>query len=514
MRRLVFAWAIGLLLLLVLVLYDMYPSTARMPEGFASFAEEVGEANQELGVLAVQHKGRFKPVDTFARENLLEVFGETSLGRHAPTLIVLDWALSPDAWLDAAIIKIEPALRSELLSSGESPEKEHISPHQLEEILSHRKASMSMAMGSHQGPLARSWMRQRRRLSTFKSLAENMRVFPLAGQEEWQSLGGALSDEHSALHGSCKMLAESLSARNGAHFRKATVDLLQVVSSIRDSSYPPAWRLRLELLYQRTRPIGILTIIYLLAAIVCAMGHFVPSKRALRAGVIMLWAATIFHILALTLRAIFAERAMASNTFEYIIMTTVMTSIAGLVMMLRKKEVIYATIAASLVGIAHAATSLSPLWDRISPLAPVLQSKWLKYHVSSAAPAYGVLYLACGISIVFIILRGKGSPKLTANLSNANFKLIRLGFFLLTIGIITGATWADKAWGRYWGWDPKESWSLVAWCIYCAFLHLGFSASGKSRHILLAVIAIVGFIAVLFTFIGVNYILSGLHSYG
>jgi len=97
-------------------------------------------------------------------------------------------------------------------------------------------------------------------------------------------------------------------------------------------------------------------------------------------------------------------------------------------------------------------------------------------------------------------------------LDDVSYKTIMVGFPLLTIGIVTGAAWANYAWGTYWSWDPKETWSLITWFIYAAFLHARFTAGWKGKKT--AVLSVIGFAAVIFTYIGVNFVLSGLHSYG
>jgi len=97
-------------------------------------------------------------------------------------------------------------------------------------------------------------------------------------------------------------------------------------------------------------------------------------------------------------------------------------------------------------------------------------------------------------------------------LDEVGYKTIAIGFPLLTVGIMTGAVWANKAWGTYWGWDPKETWSLITWLIYAAYLHARFTRGWKGRRA--AILSMVGFVAVIFTYLGVNLLLSGLHSYG
>ncbi|HNR14850.1 MAG TPA: cytochrome c biogenesis protein CcsA, partial [Thermodesulfobacteriota bacterium] len=96
-------------------------------------------------------------------------------------------------------------------------------------------------------------------------------------------------------------------------------------------------------------------------------------------------------------------------------------------------------------------------------------------------------------------------------LEDMNYKAIAIGFPMLTLGIITGAAWANYAWGSYWSWDPKETWSLITWFVYATFLHARVVRGWKGKRA--AVLSIIGFIAVLFTYFGVNYLLSGLHSY-
>ena len=97
-------------------------------------------------------------------------------------------------------------------------------------------------------------------------------------------------------------------------------------------------------------------------------------------------------------------------------------------------------------------------------------------------------------------------------LDDLSYKMVMVGFPLLTLGIVTGAAWANYAWGTYWSWDPKETWSLITWLIYAAFLHARFTAGWRGKKT--AILSVIGFAAVVFTYIGVNFVLSGLHSYG
>ncbi len=158
---------------------------------------------------------------------------------------------------------------------------------------------------------------------------------------------------------------------------------------------------------------------------------------------------------------------------------------------------------------------------RIEPLVPALKSNWLIFHVVTSFFGYAFFALAFGASVFYLIshwytkhTNGKALSYLPPMkvLDDMSYKLIIIGEVLLAIGIITGAAWADYAWGRYWSWDPKETWSLITFLIYIVYVHLRYSWGWHGRAA--AIFAIIGFLFVLFTYLGVNLVLSGLHSYG
>ena len=165
--------------------------------------------------------------------------------------------------------------------------------------------------------------------------------------------------------------------------------------------------------------------------------------------------------------------------------------------------------------------SSSILPREIKPLSPVLQSYWLGIHTFLAFLGDAAFATAFGIGIMYLIqehhLKTKRLGGLFQRLPNLqildeiNYKLITLGFPLLTLAIITGALWAESAWGSYWRWDPKEVWSLITWFIYALVLHARLTAGWRGRKA--AVLSIVGFISVIFTFFGVNLLLKGLHAF-
>ena len=170
--------------------------------------------------------------------------------------------------------------------------------------------------------------------------------------------------------------------------------------------------------------------------------------------------------------------------------------------------------------LAMAYASYSPgINSRIQPLVPALQSNWLIAHVITCFFGYAAFALAFVMSIMYLTKKGnettKGSifmkllPK-RAILDDLSYQMVVIGFLLLTLGIITGSVWAHSAWGSYWSWDPKETWSLITWLVYAAMLHSRMVRGWRGKK--LAIFSIIGFCCVLFTYFGVNY-LAGLHSY-
>ena len=168
------------------------------------------------------------------------------------------------------------------------------------------------------------------------------------------------------------------------------------------------------------------------------------------------------------------------------------------------------------------------LYAKAQPLVPALQSYWLAIHVSAAAIAEGILMTSAVITVLFLsgsvttsgsqrelpvrfpISLGGRLPE-PATLDKAAYRTVAFAFPIYTFGIIAGAIWAEAAWGRYWGWDPKETWAFIAWVIYAAYLHARATAGWKGRSA--AWINLLGFGAMTFNFFVVNIVISGLHSY-
>lgn len=146
----------------------------------------------------------------------------------------------------------------------------------------------------------------------------------------------------------------------------------------------------------------------------------------------------------------------------------------------------------------------------VEPLMPALKSGWLTVHVLTAVVSYSAFTLACALAVVYLrrLREAEGDDDA---LDVAIYQAVAFGFTMLSLTIVTGAVWAEKAWGSYWSWDPKETWSLITWIVFGIYLHVRRNRGWRGRAA--AVLVIAGFLIVLFTFFGVNYFLSGNHSY-
>ncbi len=227
------------------------------------------------------------------------------------------------------------------------------------------------------------------------------------------------------------------------------------------------------------------------------------------------------HLIGMVIRTIEAGYTPLSNTYESLIFFSWAIILVGFLIRFKYKIKIMVGIASILafLSIGGASLLMSKSDKMIRDLMPALQSWWLEIHVITSFIAYAAFAVAFGSSIIYLLKThfenkknnlAKKLPDLEST-DNLSYNLIALGFAFLTLGILTGAVWAKYAWGQYWGWDPKETWALVTWLVYAIYLHTRRLKNWKG--IKSNWLSVIGFITVLFTYFGVNYLLSGLHSY-
>jgi cytochrome c-type biogenesis protein CcsB len=265
--------------------------------------------------------------------------------------------------------------------------------------------------------------------------------------------------------------------------------------------------------------------IYLISSLGYLIFATFQNKRVGTVSTALLTFGLLLHSVGLAFRWVETHRTgygyvPLSNMYESLIFFSWTIALVYLILEFKYQQKIIGVFVTPFAFLAIALTSIIPGIDtKITPLVPALQSNWLAIHVITCFLGYASFAVSFGISILYLIRdkkEGQDERVLkwlpsTPVLDEINYKSIVIGFPMLTLGIITGAAWANYAWGSYWSWDPKETWSLITWFIYAAFLHARFTRDWRGRKA--AILSIVGFVFVLFTYFGVNYLISGLHSY-
>ena len=269
------------------------------------------------------------------------------------------------------------------------------------------------------------------------------------------------------------------------------------------------------------------TFIYFISFVLYLFRVIIGKEYWGRAASVMAWLGLAIHATALLWRwkasyDLGIGHVPLANLYESLIFFAWAIVASYLFVEWRIKSKAIGAFIMPLAFLAMAYASIVPGIDNhIEPLIPALQSNWLTTHVITCFLGYAAVAVAFGCGILYLIKDRKNGdaenikgfwgrlPALNV-LESLIYQSSAIGFVFLTMGIMTGAIWAHYAWGSYWNWDPKETWSLITWLIYAIMLHARYIRGWRGRR--LAWVALVGFAAVLFTYLGVNY-LSGLHSY-
>lgn len=215
----------------------------------------------------------------------------------------------------------------------------------------------------------------------------------------------------------------------------------------------------------------------------------------------------------LVVRGIAARRIPLSNQFEFSAAFAWGVALMLLILRTRRQADWLSAIAMPMTFLILSYAALQP--KEITDLMPALRSGWFAFHIGSAVISYSAFIVAGCVGLRYLLVEKKGREEDALRLEQMDYlsyRLIALGVLMLTVTILSGAIWAEQAWSAFWTWDPKEVWALITWIIYVVYLHLRLR--GKRRGKLMAWYAIIAVPVVLFTFAGVNTLMSGLHSYG
>jgi len=267
------------------------------------------------------------------------------------------------------------------------------------------------------------------------------------------------------------------------------------------------------------------TFVYFAAFMLYLLGMVMNRDLLARLGTLASLIGLIAQTAAIILRWVTSYRmgighAPFSNLYESLIFFAWTLMFLYMIVEWRTRNRTFGAFVTPLAFLAMAYASFSPnISSHIQPLIPALKSNWLISHVITCFFGYAAFGVSFGFSIMYLLKRLDAPErnniflKLIPSkgiLDDLNYQMIVIGFLMLTLGIITGSVWAHSAWGSYWSWDPKETWSLITWLIYAAVIHSRMVRGWKGKKI--AILSMVGFFCVLFTYFGVNY-LAGLHSY-
>jgi len=267
------------------------------------------------------------------------------------------------------------------------------------------------------------------------------------------------------------------------------------------------------------------TFVYFTAFMLYLLGMVMNREILARLGTFASLTGLAAQTAAIILRWVASYRmgighAPFSNLYESLIFFAWTLMFLYMIVEWRTRNRTFGTFVTPLAFMAMAYASFSPnISSHIQPLIPALKSNWLISHVITCFFGYAAFGVSFGLSVMYLLKRLDTPEKKNiflklipsqGILDDLNYQMIIIGFLMLTLGIITGSVWAHSAWGSYWSWDPKETWSLITWLIYAAVIHSRMMRGWKGKRI--ALLSMVGFFCVLFTYFGVNY-LAGLHSY-
>lgn len=264
---------------------------------------------------------------------------------------------------------------------------------------------------------------------------------------------------------------------------------------------------------------AISTGLYILGAAGYIVFIVVQQKNIHRIASKILLAGFTFHSATIILRYIELGHMPVANLSESLSFFAWATVGAYLLLQLRYNIIVLGSFVSPIATVLMIISFLLP--RQVVPLSPTLKSIWLTIHVGTAFIGNGAFALAFCVSVMYLIqehqIKGKkfGAfyhrlPSLNV-LDDLNYRCLLLGFPMLTVGIVTGSIYAQYVWGDYWTWDPKETWSLITWLVYAALLHERLTVGWRGRKA--AIMAIIGFMVLLFTFLGVNFILKGHHEF-
>jgi ABC-type transport system involved in cytochrome c biogenesis permease subunit len=470
-----------------------------------------------LEQIPVQEGGRKKPFLVFAEEALLGLSGKTELiidGRKMSAMeVVTTLWLNPQGWEEKPILLVNHKPLKEAI--GLDTSRKLFSYHELasnkELVKLLNEAQVLRARPSNQGltGLPKEAAEVGLRLAEFESLV-NGSAFrfvanPKAADAQWFSVPGISGSVHS--------LREAFATNDAAAFSRQAKALRTEWSGIEPQFQPLAWKIRLETLYQKAHPFRWAWLCYAAAGIVLLLSNL--GRAGYAAAWILAGTGFLLQVAGFAARVAIAGRPPVTNMYESVVWVAFGTILFAMVFeaIYRSRYFLLGAVPVAVASLILADTQTLALNRSINPLVPVLRDNfWLTTHVLTITLSYAAFALALGIGHIVLARIIRGRQPDTA-LYDYLYRSLQVGVLLLATGTILGGVWANYSWGRFWDWDPKETWALITLLGYLFILH-GRIAE-KWAGFGMAVGAVLGFQGVLMAWYGVNFVLGvGLHSYG
>lgn len=486
----------------------------------------------EAHLLAVQHEGRTMPLNTFGTEIVVEVTGRDTYERYQPLNLLFAWTWQPEAWRDEPMVLVgHPALQKQLGLPGDAKRFRY-------DELMNNQALMAQIMAVEQGALRSPNLtaEQQASLQTVAQVGQRLKILKAAFEGDLIRLVPPIGNPDGAwvtvadidaqpnlpvearqkIQASWVAMREAFLAGDKEGFRAAAKDIKASLEGLQSPAYPSPRAINVEVLYNLVHPFRY-GWYFTLAAMLVGLVRLVYDRKWLR---YIAWMLLIdgFALLTmgLAMRWIFGGHAPVATMYESLVFMGWGVVAIGIVTMIVVRQKAALPIVAAVATAILAVGDMAPLQSTAGVLMPALTgTMWLSFHVKTIMLAYSAFALAMGLGHVqsILLVRRASDPQRTAALGRLLYGMTLFGVVLLTAGIIFGAIWAGKAWGRYWGFDPKETWSLITLLGYMVVLH--GRRAGWFGAFGLAISSILCFLLVIMTYYGVNFVLGeGLHSYG
>lgn len=489
-----------------------------------------------LSLIPIQEGGRVKPLDTFARESVRFVTGRESFEKAPCLQTVLSWLAHPEAWVSKDMILVENLdLRSSL---GVPKDQKRVSPHLLLENdgfiasakMSYAKQQRKDSLNAQEKETLAVFGRLRRFQDIQSAQAFTMIPVPDPKTQKWTSLGelqGAYHRDGDKMPDAAKKVLfafaevlRSFDEGDANEFTVRSLDLSVLLRQVGDKDYPTEAKLSLEARFNALKPFRWAWIIHLLAAVLVGLSFLfrTPERWFYRAGFSCFATGIGLSLYGFVLRCLIAGRPPVSNMYESLIWVTFGMTVFALIFetIFRTRFIVLAASLLGWIGFVLADNVPTVLDPAIQPIEPVLRSNfWLTIHVLTITLSYAAFFLALGVGHVCLwsLWNHRQDKERLQRQTRLLYRVVQVGVVLLAAGTILGGVWANYSWGRFWGWDPKETWALIALLGYVAVLHGRLAGWLRELGFTLAVIS--AFLGVLMAWYGVNFILGvGLHSYG